>query len=65
MNGMSKLRYGRRAFVREAVEDNDEACDEGDCCLCSGPLVPLGTLGNLQHFRCRNCGMDQSRKVAR
>ena len=37
--------------------------DEGDekvvgCPGCGGPGTPLGVLGNLAHFRCRNCGLD-------
>lgn len=30
------------------------------CPLCGGPLVYLGPLGNLEHFRCRNCGAECS-----
>jgi hypothetical protein len=28
------------------------------CRLCSGPLLELGKLGHLMHYRCRNCGVD-------
>jgi len=31
--------------------------------MCNGPLVLLGVLGHLRWFRCRNCGMDQCKKV--
>lgn len=34
-----------------------------NCVTCGGGLVPMGQLGNLKWFRCRNCGMEQSRKV--
>jgi len=35
--------------------------DENPTCpQCGGPGVPLGTLGKLAHFRCRNCGWDFS-----
>ncbi len=34
------------------------------CKACGGQLVKLGGLGNLMHYRCRDCGMDSSRKVA-
>jgi transposase-like protein len=27
------------------------------CPLCDGPGVELGILGNLQHLRCRDCGV--------
>jgi ribosomal protein L37E len=28
------------------------------CPECGGPVFVLGTLGNLTHLRCRNCGAD-------
>lgn len=28
--------------------------------MCDGLLVLLGRLGNLMHFRCQDCGMQQS-----
>lgn len=31
------------------------------CETCGGDGVLLGTLGNLTHFRCRQCGADFSR----
>jgi rubredoxin len=31
-----------------------------DCPVCDGPGVLLGDLGNLTHYRCRNCGMQFS-----
>ena len=27
------------------------------CPVCSGPGIPLGSLGNIFHFSCRDCGM--------
>lgn len=30
------------------------------CEQCGGPLVFLGALGELAHFRCRDCGVDCS-----
>lgn len=30
------------------------------CAVCGGPCELLGTLGSIDHFRCRNCGMTQS-----
>lgn len=35
----------------------------GVCEACEGPVQYLGRLGNLEHFRCRNCGMQQSVEV--
>lgn len=31
------------------------------CAFCSGPVMPLGVLGEREHGRCRNCGLDQNR----
>jgi len=33
------------------------------CELCGGELIPLGALGSLMHYRCRNCGMDASQTI--
>ena len=33
------------------------------CCGCGGELILLGYLGCLAHYRCRDCGLDQSRKM--
>ena len=30
------------------------------CSICDGELMPLGTLGNVTHLRCRYCGADAS-----
>lgn len=35
---------------------------EWECPLCGGPVESLGMLGNRQHGRCRNCGIDQSHR---
>lgn len=51
-------RPGRR------TEDDDEG-SEGPCCsMCGGPCAVLGQLGNLVHFRCVNCGMQQSKDAS-
>lgn len=43
---------------------NEDEEDENDLCPnCMGPGTELGTLGNRKHFRCRDCGMDFSRKA--
>lgn len=38
------------------MEDERPACS-----ACGGELQYLGTLRTLDHFRCRACGIDQSR----
>jgi hypothetical protein len=35
------------------------------CVTCHGPLVELGSLGHATHYRCRDCGADQSILTAR
>lgn len=41
-------------------EDSDEPMENPPCPMCSGPGVPLGTLGRRKHFRCQDCGYDFS-----
>ena len=38
--------------------DEVEVCP--DCPACGGNLTSLGALGNLSHYRCRDCGADSS-----
>lgn len=46
------------------LEYEDEAPSPAESCsLCGGGLYPLGTLGRLQHLRCRNCGAEFSRQA--
>jgi len=33
----------------------------GACPMCGGDLHPLGQLGNLKHYTCRQCGGQFSR----
>ena len=35
------------------------------CATCGGSLAYQGALGNREHYRCRNCGMDVSTAVIR
>lgn len=37
-----------------------EIDEPSSCDVCGGELLPLGTLGNRTHFRCRRCGSEQS-----
>lgn len=37
--------------------------ESASCGMCGGQATPLGTLGTLSHYRCRNCGMDFSQKA--
>jgi tRNA(Ile2) C34 agmatinyltransferase TiaS len=29
------------------------------CTRCGGQLLPIGTLGSVAHYRCRQCGADE------
>ena len=33
------------------------------CSICNGDKVFMGKLGNLNHYRCRNCGKEYSVNV--
>lgn len=54
-------------FCEDCAEEGRlrEKFGEGDpvCPTCSGPGVPLGEMGRLFHFRCRDCGIDFSREA--
>jgi hypothetical protein len=63
----SKRYYEGRAVEAEdvaawgGVSANPQANShlEGEPCdVCGGPLNFMGTLGNLEWYRCRNCGME-------
>lgn len=34
-----------------------------DCEFCGGSLFPLGALGRMWHYRCRNCGMEAASEL--
>jgi len=45
----------------EDEDDEDVKEDEDmDCPVCHGQGVLLGKMGNLTHYRCRQCGMQFS-----
>jgi hypothetical protein len=38
---------------------NDEPFEWGILCTkCEGQAVPLGKIGNLNYYKCTDCGMD-------
>ena len=43
----------------KAFEDEEASCPQ-----CSGPGIPLGSLGSRAHYRCRDCGMGFSHDKA-
>jgi hypothetical protein len=51
---------------RGQVHTDDLGCaaDEADCCAyCGGLAVFIGTLGRLDWYRCKACGMEAPRAV--
>lgn len=39
--------------------------ENSPCPTCSGSLAYQGTLGNREHYRCRNCGLDFNTPITR
>ena len=39
-----------------SIEAEIEEYPPATCGACGGPLIPLGNLGRITHYRCRNCG---------
>ena len=37
--------------------------DNEECLECGGPAPLLGVLGRRIHFKCRDCGAQQSRRL--
>lgn len=56
------LEYGTEQKPRTLFNMRRSKANPG-CVVCHGDLVFIGGLGNLKWFRCRACGMEQSRKV--
>lgn len=59
------ISYGAADWPRDADDpDFDPFSDEAwealhpGCPMCPGYGVPLGTLGAVEWFRCRDCGID-------
>jgi hypothetical protein len=53
--------FSALAFAGFEDDDDEDFGFEDElpsCPACGGPGMLLGTLGNLTHYRCRNCGMD-------
>lgn len=66
--GMDALPRAGNPGNRSARETGDLSDDEfvseaPSCPMCGGEGNFLGQLGHLEHFRCRQCGMDFNRKA--
>jgi transposase-like protein len=70
---ISHREYSRNLIISKA--DLDDYTDEGDfleenldtsqfspCPLCGGDGIPLGKLGAMKHYRCRQCGYNFGNK---
>lgn len=44
----------------DAKKAEDDGADEKHCPSCGHANTPMGSLGRMQHFRCRQCGGDYS-----
>jgi len=58
------MRRKRSKTFERPVEAMTEGVDDDlptECPVCGGPGMYLGSLGNKEHFRCRNCGAEFSR----
>jgi len=62
---MSRIEGKSSKTTKTAQVDEDDMDEEGypECQECHGQLIPMGTLGNRVHYRCRNCGMQFSKEV--
>jgi len=58
-NAYGPFRTRKEAAMGMSTRNNPSS----ECVVCHGDLVFLGGLGNLEWFRCRACGMEQSRKA--
>lgn len=36
---------------------------ENECSVCGGDKETLGKLGNIQYYKCRNCGIQSMKKI--
>jgi hypothetical protein len=45
-------------------DNSDDRGNEKECEACGGPMYLLGTLGDLDHWRCRNCGALADEKAS-
>jgi len=43
-------------------EEVDEDIPQAMCPACGLANPPMGTLGDMLHYRCRACGMDYARR---
>jgi hypothetical protein len=55
--GEALLAGATSAVVSHALQSNP-SFEGGPCAACGGSLAYQGTLGNREHYRCRDCGLD-------
>lgn len=62
--GEAILAGATSAIVSSAIQSNPHL-EGSPCPTCSGSLAYQGTLGDREHYRCRDCGIDFSTPVTR
>jgi hypothetical protein len=55
--------HGRTLTYEErmGLATDVDAFEPVACAVCGGELEPLGTLGTVEHSRCRQCGLVQAK----
>jgi hypothetical protein len=46
------------------IADAEDDQDATPCPVCGGDAYPMGKMGNLQHFRCQQCGADSYQEAS-
>lgn len=62
--GEAILAGATSAIVSRAMQSNPHL-EGSPCSVCSGSLSYQGTLGNREHYRCRDCGLDFNTPITR
>ena len=44
----------------DALQDNYVGEEARNCSICGGELLYFGTLGEVEYWKCRDCGMPVS-----
>jgi hypothetical protein len=56
--GSAKVESAEDMAKRMLEWDSEGDTETVSCPICGGSGVPLGSLGSVRHFRCRQCGSD-------
>jgi hypothetical protein len=53
----------QKALDRASLARMDDDLSVRPCSFCGGERGYLGTLGTIEHYVCRNCGMQSNQEV--